>query len=228
MEQVYQNYLKIFTRVNAEYIAKLVLHTGINIALTFPWALAYQTANDRHQILTDLGQCYGVRGTVEMEDVSLNRLWWGRWLLPLVLAIVGMVNYGLFRLYISYGHPWKFLLKSDKERIKEWKGLKFWEFVTNYDNLTEEEGFPLLSQSNGFNHENTAIVNNESVTKYINKEHIVAGQKEKENPLPSRRKLPEIATQSEESQKALKKHTEATSVETEVVISSKGIVTHHL
>ena len=115
--------------VHKEYILKLLLHTGTNMALTFPWALAYQAANERHQVLTAIGDCYGVKGTVEMEDISLERLWWGQWVLPLMMAVVGVLNYGCFRLYVKYGHPWRRLLISDKERKEEWKTLELWEIL---------------------------------------------------------------------------------------------------
>merc|ERR1719203_1841215 len=128
-EQLHQHYQRKFKRIHLEYIVKLLLHVVTNVTLTFPWALAYQTASRRHQILTKVGCCYRVKGTVEMEDISLNRLWWGQWILPLLMVVVGFLNYGWFMLYVKFGHPWRKLLIPDCQRIQEWKNLNLLNMV---------------------------------------------------------------------------------------------------
>ena len=136
-EEIHDQYILHFQRVHLEFASKLVLHTMTNILLTLPWNRAYHAARERHQILTTIGQCYGVEGTLEVEKMSLQFLWMGCCLLPMIMTGAGVLNYLAFRLYIKLGHPWKNLLLSDHERVKTWRTLKFWKFVEKAEPSTE-------------------------------------------------------------------------------------------
>ena len=126
-DDVQTEYMKRSSKVKIEYLIRLLMHTITNMVLTFPWILAYTPVQKRHNILNKLGNCYGVNGTVPLEDLSFSRLNLGRWLLPLSMASIGLLNLGSFFMFMKLGHPWRSLLLSDHEKRKVWRGLGFWD-----------------------------------------------------------------------------------------------------
>ena len=90
------------SKVRIEYLIRLLMHTVTNMVLTFPWSLAYSPVQKRHNILYKLGNCYGVKGTVPLEDLSFSRLRLGQWLLPLSMAFIGLLNLGAFVIYETW------------------------------------------------------------------------------------------------------------------------------
>ena len=147
-EEITDQYNLHFHRVHFEFVSKLVLHTMTNVLMTLPWNRTYLAARERHQLLSSIGRCYGVEGTLDIEKMSLQSLWLGCWLLPLIMTGVGFLNYLAFRLYIKLGHPWRNLLLGDRERVKSWKDLKLWTLIESNKPSTHVLASKKVNQDN--------------------------------------------------------------------------------
>eukprot|EP00092_Neocalanus_flemingeri_P030719 GFUD01033355.1.p1 GENE.GFUD01033355.1~~GFUD01033355.1.p1 ORF type:complete len:1385 (-),score=220.06 GFUD01033355.1:127-4281(-) len=119
-------YRKAWTKEHNEYTWKLTLHTIFNTCLTLPWALLYRNVSARHKLLQR------TTGTHSLEDDSFRIVQTGSWLLPSCMLVAGLLNYGLYRLYIRFGHPfWSLFLKSEEERKAVWRSKNCWKILDN-------------------------------------------------------------------------------------------------
>ena len=113
-----------------EFCLKNILHTAFNCILTVPWYIAFDNVKERHETLITFGECLGVDGTLDLEDMSFNRLRLWRWLLPLIMLSLGMFSQAYFVFYLKFGHPWRLLLKTDEHILAKWKQLEIWRLIS--------------------------------------------------------------------------------------------------
>merc|ERR1712062_381747 len=84
------------------------------------------------------GDCLLFDGTLDIEDISFNRLQFWCWVLPLLMLLSGVLSQAYYMLYLKKGHPWRSLLQSDKDVLETWRCLDIWKLISQNMRNVEE------------------------------------------------------------------------------------------